>query len=317
MLIGSLAVSCASRSAVGEDSDETTSIPPQAPDDIPIDRVAICVWDKVGLRVEAGEKKYTKDGKNNYVETIYYGERVELLGEEEFVKERNRTYMRVRLKDGQEGWVHDYVFEQHGRLAAVVKPAEIYRRPDPMTLRDDRIMPGEIVVVIEDSIPQPGWLHISGREKRKKGWVQNEAFISFAPQDIKAALLYFRATQEPPGENRLNRLKAILADTTLRQVSLLAFIEEQLRQGAPPGSTTPEADPDKLFITQAETPIRNEPEENPDNIITQLQAGDVCTILSRGRKITIDDKTDYWYRVQYGDAEGWVYGYYTSKRSLN
>lgn len=215
-------------------SDNT---PPGLPDsatadstEIPQEKIAICVWDVAGLRVEPGSKKLTKDKKNNYVESVYYGEKVEMLGEELEIEAENRNYMKVRLQDGQEGWVHDYVFEKNATLAAVIKEAELYRRPDIMTLRDDKLEMGEIVVTMER---QGDWLHVSGREKRKKGWIKTEENLSFNTRDVKLALLYYKALQENAVETRKARLNDILQEKTFAGSVLLDLVQTNLDSGAP------------------------------------------------------------------------------------
>ncbi|MEZ4825038.1 MAG: hypothetical protein R3C61_01910 [Bacteroidia bacterium] len=197
--------------------------------DISLEKVAICVWDVAGLRVEPGSKKLTKDKKNNYVESVYYGEKVEMLGEEVEIESENRNYMKVRLQDGQEGWVHDYVFEKNATLAAVIKDEELYRRPDIMTLRDDKLELGEIVVTMEQ---QGDWLHVSGREKRKKGWIKMDESLSFNTLDVKVALLYYKALQEKTTESRKAKLEEILNQKSFSGSVLVDLVKSTLDSGA-------------------------------------------------------------------------------------
>jgi hypothetical protein len=46
--------------------------------------------------------------------------------------------------------------------------------------------------------------------------------------------------------------------------------------------------------------------------IKQLKTGDTCEVLEKGRKQTIDDKTDYWYKIKFKNKEGWIFGAFTS-----
>jgi len=48
--------------------------------------------------------------------------------------------------------------------------------------------------------------------------------------------------------------------------------------------------------------------------IKQLKTGDTCEVLEKGRKQTIDEKTDYWYRINFKNKEGWLFGAFTSIR---
>lgn len=295
--------------------------------DVPIDKVAVCVYEKVGLRREPGNRKTTSEGENNYIVTILYGEKVEMLLDTPTVESGGRTYMYVKLLDGKEGWVHDYVFEKHGRLAVMTEDAEIHRRPDPMTLRDDKFKRGEIVVVIENADkPSPyddEWLHVSYRDKKKKGYIQRKNVLSFAKQDVQVALLFYKARQERNPQRRLERLQEVAARDIAQGSRVRTFILEAIEElksetdpnYAPPSNDRPELS-DKLYITVNDTWLYNEPSEQGGEGITRLSEGMVCTVLDRGERMSLEDISDYWYQVRYEDIEGWVFGYYTSERLL-
>ncbi|MDX2285362.1 MAG: hypothetical protein NW241_14450 [Bacteroidia bacterium] len=286
--------------------------------DIPLDSVAICVWPQVGLRAEPGLKRQTREGKSNYLVTLYYGEKVKVLGETEVLEPEGRTWMRVQLKDGQVGWVNDYLFERKGRLAVVLEAAELYRRPDLMTLRNDRVMPGEIIVLLEQ---QGAWRHISGREKRKKGWIQDQSPLSTSSVDVKAALLYQNAVQERTASRRKTRLEAILADKTLSGTALRPLIETRIRESATADSIQANnafvESNEKLYITDPQAVLFAQPVADPNQILHRFSAGEVCYLLGRGSREPIGELSDYWYKVRTGSKEGWVYGYYTSLRALD
>lgn len=305
---------CTSETASSAAYQEELEIPPQDPDEIPVEKAAICVWPEVGLREEPGEEALTREGKNNYIATIYYGERVELLGEEKYIEKKDRNYLKIRLKDGQEGWVHDFVFETQSRLSVMIEAAQLYRRPDPMTLREDELQPGEIVAVIQDTIMPKGWHHISGWMKRKKGWVRQGARMSFNQKDVELAMLRQRALQLRQEKDRYERLQAIRKDTLFTGSPLIPLLEADLAAIAPakPG----DAPTQKLFITQAGTKLYAQAAADPTRVLLTLESGAVCTILAQGPRATVDQQEDYWYQVRHGDQEGWVFGYFTSAREL-
>lgn len=286
--------------------------------EIPIERVAICVWPEVGLRAEPTTKRLTKEGKPNYLAAILYGEKVEIINPDFTVNAENKTWIRVRLKDGQEGWVHEYLFEKNARLAVMIGREELYRRPDQMTLREEELEMGEIVVVLTR---QGNWIHISGREKRKKGWLRSDEQISLQMADVKAALLYERALDEKNPAERKAKLQRILDDKNLANTAFRPMIEEAVKAidgAAAPASGAPEPAEarEKLFISATEVNLYSQPEDNPEMIVGKLQQGDVCFVLQRGERSAVGDLYDRWYRVRFESQEGWVYGYYTSLRVL-
>ena len=162
---------------------------------IPTSLRAICIWPGAGVRREPGKKKFTRDNQTNYITSLDYGEMAELLGESDTVKsESNRVYIKIRLLDGKEGWVDEYLFEKHARRAVITQELELYRRPDLMTLRNVRLLPGEIVVTIEQ---RDNWIHLSGREKKKKGWIRlgpNQLSFSYRTRDIELANYFYKGS---------------------------------------------------------------------------------------------------------------------------
>ena len=48
--------------------------------------------------------------------------------------------------------------------------------------------------------------------------------------------------------------------------------------------------------------------------IKQLKTGDTCEVLEKGKKQTVEDKTDYWYKIRFKNKEGWIFGAFTSIR---
>lgn len=211
------------------------------------ENIAICVWPVVGLRRESGRKVYTTgpNQQENYLVPIYYGESVEILNELDTVG--NRVYMKIRLQDGKEGWVYEELFEKGGRLAVMTSTSELYRRPDMMTLRDEGLDVGEIVVVLER---KDNWLHLSGNKKTKKGWIREAGKFSMEQTDLKVALLLFKAEQADDVDQKREKLEAILADPSLSQSELIPLIESVLNEieDGVPGN-------------RPDSSIRNSPEE--------------------------------------------------------
>lgn len=326
-LMALLTYSCNQGNLALNSTDESGPTPPPLDTtDIPIEYVGICVWPQCGLREEPGRQDFTKEGKNNYITAIYYGEKMEVLDERVEMPKENRTYLKVRLKDGQIGWVHDYLIERRARLAVMTRDAEVFRRPDPMTLRDAKLEGGEIVAIIQepDSLDNnyaENWLHVSTLEKKKKGWILNAPNHTYANEDLRIALLLQRALGIEDAAEKRGELLAITQEPVFTESSIRRLVEQALQnaeqtavqEGNPPVLDVKE----KLFISQSNTTIHSEPMKNQDNILFSLDAGVVCEVLARGERTLIEGNNDYWYQIRYDGQSGWVYGYYTSKRILD
>lgn len=46
--------------------------------------------------------------------------------------------------------------------------------------------------------------------------------------------------------------------------------------------------------------------------IKQLTTNDTCKILEKGKQETINEATDFWYKVRFKSKEGWIFGAFTS-----
>lgn len=305
-----------------------TELPNQEPDGITRDKAATCVWPYAGLRREPGIHEKTKDGENNYIIPIVYGERVELLGETIDLEKENRTYMKVRLKDGEEGWVHEYLFERYAILAAITEEAELYRRPDLMTLREDKLEMGEIIVVIEDSmsLTYEDWLHVSNREKKKKGWIRRANVLSFSQDDVQLALRYHIAKQSKELDVKMARLEEILSDESFKESQLLNLVQTELKkvQAQIPASSSAKSrvspsssQANQLKITKKSAPFYEHPDSDAASMIAELNEGDVCLVLEVGDRVMIGDNDDFWYKVQHQEREGWIHGSYTSRKTAD
>ena len=195
---------------------------------IPLDERAISIWQGAGLRKESGKNSFTKDKEENYITSIAYGEAVQMLGQTDTLKEdgRTRVYMKIRLQDGKEGWTDEYLFEKHARRAVVVMESDIYRRPDVMTLRPIKVLPGEIIVAMEQ---KDGWIHVSGPKKRKKGWIKVDQGlpISHFKRDLQLANMFNQA-KRLDGENRIDALTKLLEDEQYKGSVLMVMVQQLL-----------------------------------------------------------------------------------------
>lgn len=294
---------------------------------------AICIYDRVALRRLPTKKRYP-DGEDNFITTLWYGETVESLNQMQEVEKEKTKFIRVRLGDGNEGWVFEYAFETNARRGAMLKPTPLYRRPDLMTLRNDTLKAGEIVAVLER---QGDWLHVSGRNKDKKGWVQVNDNISLREKDVYIALLWYKA-RTASRKSRASKVANVIQDPIIAGSLLKDLVEQDYNQNyrslleadpietedstsseelAPTSSSIgAEVDVPKLYITSDKVTIHTTPATQNDNVLTSLKEGDMCVVLEKGSVEAIAETEDFWYKVDYEGQEGWVFGYYTSMRSM-
>ena len=66
-----------------------------------------------------------------------------------------------------------------------------------------------------------------------------------------------------------------------------------------------------LVIKGTNVNLRVSPDLNAIRI-KQLKTNDTCEIIEQGKKETINDAMDYWYKVRFKHKEGWIFGAFTS-----
>ena len=294
MLAMALTACQGSSGHVAGDSNESDS---QADtlDFAPFQDVAICLWGVAGMREDAGRS----GNANDYLTSIYFGEKVELLGESKEVEREHRTYIKIRLSDGQEGWVHQYLFAENSTLGAITQEAKIYRRPDLMTLKDDVFEVGEIVAASQQ---KDDWIKVSGKEKRKSGWIKGSS--------VTVAVLYQRALQISNPRRQLKELLSIVNNPDYANSLFIDKVKTQL----PIAADLARIPDNQLYITARRVNVRSAPEDADNNVVLQLDEGAVCNVLSKGSEVEVDEVIDYWYQIEVEGQQGWVYGHFTSKR---
>ncbi|GAB4412830.1 MAG: hypothetical protein OHK0039_19180 [Bacteroidia bacterium] len=186
-----------------------------------------CAWERVPLRSQPG-----KTGP--YVSHVYFGERVEKMGQEAYMPEEKRTYLQVRSADGKIGWVHEYLFIEGGMPAVVLQEGRIYERPNtPSTITAKSFEPGELVVFEAHA---GEWISLIGKEKSKKGWIKGAAKISSDTKDIELAAMLESARKEKDATKRQEKLATLLADASQSQSPLRPLINSYVG-----GQTTTQA----------------------------------------------------------------------------
>lgn len=265
-----------------------------------------CLWSKVGLRDIAGRKGA------KYLSTINFGEQVKFLGETETASDK-KEYVKVELSDGQQGWVYSYLFSENGKLGIVKSPLAMYKKPDIIDFMGNRFKRGDIVVVLDEK--KGKWSKIVGFEKNNEGWIQESDNIIHDDLDIKLTTLYNRAINEQSNSKKQKQLKLILENPAFKESSFIDVIQNAVSSGDDDTFELEEPiDDNQLYITTEVLNVRSNPDSEADNVIFQLEKGNICTIIEKGNYETLRGNSSNWYKVEYAGNQGWVFGYFTSKK---
>lgn len=295
--------SCTSESKGGgeEETETSTDADDETEDDEDNSNVALSTW-------EGHSAKETPGNDGKWVATITFGEELTLLNETETDAKTSKSYEKVTLLDGKEGWVRADFIAKNAKLAAVTGDAQIYKRPGISNISDEVISTGTIVVLKGKKDEFSEFIAKNdAANKRKEGWLLGEKTLTTDEDDLAAAILLSKALAEKVPAKRKEKLKQV-ADQYPNSV-----FAKTANDNIDAVDASANLSEDELMITGENVNVRSAPDVKQENKIFQLSTGDVCKILERGEMAEIGGKLDYWYRISAKGQSGWVFGTFTSK----
>lgn len=177
---------------------------------------AVCVWDKLAVRDTPGDK-----GK--WVTSISLGESLKYHGLDSVVGKK--TYGKITLNDGQQGWARTDLIVIEAKPAVVTNDTDIYTRPDLLTKSDKKFSAMDIVAMKSS---QDTWGEIRGKRSEgswiDEGWVKTSN-LSFEPVDIATAKFASKAMKIKNEEAKLKALQDILENVDLSSSKFITDIE--------------------------------------------------------------------------------------------
>ncbi|MFN0202747.1 MAG: hypothetical protein ACKVTZ_14585 [Bacteroidia bacterium] len=182
-------------------------------------KTATTVWHQLGVKAEP-----SKDSKE--VGKIFFGENVTTTPERiEVSEDRKRTYVKLSLPDGKEGWINEYLLIPEGEGVVINTQTAAIRNPkDPKTfLVGMNFEAGEPVVKTEFS---GKYAYIIGVEKNKKGWVPIEN-LYMGQEEVRAAVLLQKAKWEKNVVKRANTLTKLQNSPEITYLKMKPLIDAE------------------------------------------------------------------------------------------
>ena len=284
-------------------TENSESAEGDADTDSPDGPSAVSVWDGHSLRAEP-------DGKSKWLASVSFGEKMTLLGESK--SDDKRTYEKVVLLDGKEGWVRDDLIHKGGTFGVVTKSAQIYSRPSISNIADKNVEFGTLVVVKQEKEEFKEFIAKNDKKNnRQRGWVLGGSTVTTDETDIAVAVLLEKAKSESNRTKRKSMLESIYNNDSYKS-SVFYDMAQEMYDGM--GEAAAELSDDELMITGDNVNVRSAPSTEGSEVLFQLFDGDVVKILKKGEMAEIGGNLDYWYNVQTMDGQtGWIYGQFTSK----
>ncbi len=194
-------------------------------------KAAVCITDNVALRA-----KPEKTGE--LITTISMGESGTYLGETKDDKTSGNVvnYVKIKLKDGKEGWaLSNYVIIGLRPAAILEDNTVVFSRPNLLNKTAKTFSKMDIVAVKSE---QDGFLEIEGKHRGLKsvqtGWIKNTAVTS-ADVDIAVATFANKALKINNSKKREEAFKEITQNPDL-QGSI--FLSDFVKNNEPPVEAT-------------------------------------------------------------------------------
>ena len=218
-VILSFAVACGSGSEQANSDASSTDRTPEVAEPEVTSTTAICIWDQVSVRD-------TPDAKGKWLTSISVGEQLEYLGEDASdAQDDKKTYTKVKLTDGTEGWSRKDFIIPDGQVAVFLENNTIYRRPDLLTKTDDEFSQMDIIAI---TATQDDWVEVTGKREEgtwiSTGWVKGNK-LSKDATDVAVAKFGRAALNEEDGDKQKEALKDILDNSDLSSSKFIPFIE--------------------------------------------------------------------------------------------
>lgn len=172
---------------------------------------AVCIWDNASL-------KETPEDNGKWLCAISIGEIVNYQDSEKEVNNGKKTvkYLKVKLKDGKEGWVQSDFIVLNSKPAAITEDVEIYSRPDLLNKTKKLFNKMDIVAVKSEN---GDFIEVTGKRKTGKwiesGWLKTRS-LSYSQEDIAVAKFANKAFEIKDPVQREKAIKEIIDNADLK-----------------------------------------------------------------------------------------------------
>jgi hypothetical protein len=217
----------------------------------------VCVWDNVSLR-----ETHEKNGK--WLSSISIGETVEYLDEsyKDDSSAKKVEYLKIRLKDGKEGWVRSDFIVLGAKPAVVVEQASVYKRPDLLNKTDKNFDEMDIIAVKSE---KDDFIEVVGKRSSGKWietcWIKKDV-VSYSEVDIATAKYAKKALAIKDESEKMNALIEIVNNPDLSQSVFIAKLNSMI-------NFTDEMSPDDFEGDPSSDEIVEETQEVADSTVTE------------------------------------------------
>ncbi len=183
----------------------------------------VCLWSKISVREEP-------KAKGKWKTYIYLGETATYKGitEKDTTVKKGKSYAKIELADGTQGWVEDRFFAIDAKPAAIINDTKLYERPDILTAGKKEYKRIQFVVITDE---KDGWKKVKGKKVEdtwfSSGWVKDNN-ITENSLDVSVAVLENRAASIEDKEKKIEALNEIINNTDFASSLFIEDIRQMI-----------------------------------------------------------------------------------------
>ncbi len=184
---------------------------------------SVCMTDKAPVYSKPSKKEGT------LLSAVSLGEKLTFLDEKE-EDEKGKKYLKVKLVDGNEGWIlADYVVVK-AMPGVIYEKMNIYSRPDLASITKKTLDEMDIIAIVTR---KDDWIEIIAKRTTgkgtEKGWIKDKGY-SEGTTDLAAAVFITRAMGITQPDERLTELKAVMDNDNLSGSSFHHILLSEIRK---------------------------------------------------------------------------------------
>lgn len=227
LTIATLTISCKNNKSEEDVKDKNTSVSEVADSETQkketANKIAICVYEGLSVR-----NKPSKEGK--WLTKMSLGEKITYLQEDVIDSLSKKSYSKIKLTDGKEGWTQSRFIVIDGKVGVLVEDASVYRRPDLLTKTDKKYSEMDIIAIQK---VQDDWMHVKGKRSEgeyvEEGWIKSSN-ISNSDIDIATAKFTLSALSSKGSmSEQIEELQKIVNNSDLSSSKFIPIIEEKIK----------------------------------------------------------------------------------------
>ncbi len=233
---------------------------------------AVCAWDRIPLLI-APDKTSAQVGSVRFGTDIVKTSYETITVQEDY----KRTYVRITLADGTQGWINQYLLVPNGEAGVIKYDIDLYQNPvDGVTkVKGGALTAGDPVIKTEFN---GAYVHILTKNKEKSGWIPAEGIV-FGKEEVINALLLQKAKAEKDPQKRTKRIQEIRNQASFTGLQIAGIIDgeytrtlEVAERGALAENTNP------IYRTEnTPTTMRGEAGDTPPKMSERVTAPSLNT----------------------------------------